>query len=120
MTVYLLHFFPALAHAKHYIGWTNDDDAVRRSLEHKNGTQKGSPLIRAALAAGATIKLARIWEGADRKFERKLKKRKNAARLCPCCNPRTAMQYGKQEFLTFIDEPISTQEIDNENKNKTA
>ncbi len=65
MTVYLLHFFPPLKHAKHYIGWTKDEDALRRSLEHKNGTKKGSPLIRAALAAGCTIKLARVWPGAD-------------------------------------------------------
>lgn len=86
MTVYLLHLTPPLKHARHYIGFTKDENALRRSLEHKRGTKKGSPLIRAALAAGCTVKLAKTWPGADRAFERMLKNRKNASAFCPCCN----------------------------------
>lgn len=91
MTVYLLHITPPFKHARHYIGFTTDDDAKRRTGEHKRGTKKGSPLIRAALAAGCVIKVTKVWPGADRDFERKLKNRKNASKFCPCCNSRRAV-----------------------------
>lgn len=110
MTVYLLHFYPPLHHAKHYIGFTTDEDALRRSLEHKNGTKKGSPLIRAALAAGCTVKLACVWPGADRAFERKLKKRKKASQFCPCCDSKCK----KPLYQPTPKEPK------NENENETT
>lgn len=106
MTVYLLHFFPPLHHAKHYIGFTTDEDALRRSLEHKKGLQRGSPLIRAALKAGCTVKLARVWPGADRTFERSLKNRKNASKFCPCCFATKARDSAN----------LKTKENDNENQ----
>lgn len=89
MTVYLLHITPRYKHARHYIGFTIDDDALRRVGEHERGTKKGSPLVRAALDAGHTVKLAAVWPGADRNFERKLKNRKNAGKFCPCCNSKS-------------------------------
>lgn len=80
-TIYLLHFDPPLAHARHYLGWTQDLDA--RLAAHRNG--HGSPLIAAAIKAGSTITLARIWPNADRNFERRLKNRHETPRLCPTC-----------------------------------
>lgn len=109
LTCYLLHFYPPLKHAKHYIGFTTqeyDFKKLRRIVEHKRGTQKGSKLIRAALAAGCTIKLAQVWPGADRNFERWLKKKKNAASFCPCCNGKRKYEYQPKEFV-------------DENKNKS-
>lgn len=87
MTVYLLHFEPAFRHARHYIGFTPDDSAVRRITEHLRGI--GTPLVRAAIAAGSEILVPKIWPGAPREFERWLKYRRDTARWCPCCDIRT-------------------------------
>lgn len=88
MAVYLLHFYPPLKHAKHYIGFTPGTDVTRRVREHKLGLSTSTPLILAAIAQGSKIKLARVWPEGDRKFERKLKNRKNASALCPCCGAK--------------------------------
>lgn len=88
MTVYLLHIYPPLKHARHYIGFTTDDTpdrTNRRIVQHIKGLKKSSPLIRAAIAQGSKLKVAYIWVGADRNFERKLKNRADATRWCPCC-----------------------------------
>lgn len=82
--VYLIHFDEKLAHAQHYIGFA--DIPVRRRLDrHRSGN--GSKLIRAVLANGIEIRLARVWSGpeVDRVFERGLKNRRNARKLCPIC-----------------------------------
>lgn len=83
MTVYLLHFDKPLKHAQHYIGWCKDDTADRRFATHLKG--RGSALVRAAIQQGIGVTLVRQWEGKPRTFERQLKNRKNARRLCPCC-----------------------------------
>lgn len=80
-TVYLLHFEPPLGHARHYLGWAKDHE--QRFLEHCRGA--GSPLVRAAVAAGCEVVTARTWHGVDRHFERRLKNRKETPRLCPIC-----------------------------------
>ncbi len=82
MTVYLIHFSKPVAHARHYIGYTPDDDPTRRVDEHRNGT--GSPLVRAALRDGASLALFE-WRGAGRDFERWLKNQHHTPRLCPFC-----------------------------------
>ena len=80
-TVYLLHFSQKVAdHAHHYIGWT-EGTAEDRLERHK---QDGSPLVRAAIAEGATITIAQTWAG-TRELERQLKRRHNAPKLCPVC-----------------------------------
>lgn len=85
MTVYLLHFSSPYKHARHYIGWCKDDKEPRERLqEHLD--ERGNPLVHAASAAGADVTVARTWPGADRQFERHLKRQKNAGRrLCPLC-----------------------------------
>jgi hypothetical protein len=81
-TVYLLHFEPRYKHAGHYLGSTKQTGSHDRILEHLNG--HGSPLIRAAIAAGCTVELVRTWKG-GRELERKLKDQHHGPRLCPRC-----------------------------------
>jgi len=78
--VYLLHFGTPHKHAKHYVGYTDDLDA--RLQDHLKG--RGSPLIKAVVATGNTVVVARTWEG-DRNFERSIKNQKNTPRYCPIC-----------------------------------
>jgi hypothetical protein len=80
-TLYLLHFDPPLAHARHYLGWARE--LQPRLAAHRTGS--GSPLIAAVVAAGSQIELARTWEPVDRHFERALKNRHETPRLCPLC-----------------------------------
>ena len=86
-TVYLLHFDPGRRItgnrvARHYIGWT-EGDVDTRLAQHLAG--RGSPLVAAVAAAGGTVSLARTWDRVDRHFERRLKNRHEAPRLCPQC-----------------------------------
>src|ERR1700691_2727468 len=80
-TVYLIHLQRPYHHARHYLGWTMDVE--RRLALHRAGG--GSPLLRAAVAAGISFEVARTWSG-DRHLERRLHRYKNdAAQLCPIC-----------------------------------
>lgn len=80
-TLYVAHIEPALAHARHYIGWT-ERAAEARWDEHVTG--KGSPLIRAAIAAGRVVTWAVVGTG-TRHDERRMHNRKNGAAFCPTC-----------------------------------
>ena len=94
--------------AGHYMGYTEDliDRLDKHAstrwepLEEPGTTEDGRKLLGTKNGHGSTFmgvvnfmginwRLARVWEGdqADRIFERKLKNRKNASRLCPICNP---------------------------------
>lgn len=91
MTVYVLHFDPPFKHACHYIGFTDSLDT--RFETHTNG--QGSPLVKAAIAAGSVITVAHVFEGADRTFERKIKNRRDVCKWCPSCgrNERKVPQW---------------------------
>lgn len=85
-TVYLLHLEPGLPVAgnrvaRHYLGFT-DHGVEARLAQHLRG--RGSPLVAAVLAAGGQVTLERTWEGVER-FERRLKRRHEAPRVCPRC-----------------------------------
>lgn len=88
--VYLLHFEPRFKHAGHYLGYA--DDIGARVYQHEYG-QSQAHLVTAAVAAGVSLHVARVWPGADRNAERRLKGGRQAkrtgslARLCPKCNP---------------------------------
>jgi hypothetical protein len=79
--VYLLCIQPAYFHARHYIGIALDGDVRRRVAEHLAGA--GSPLIRAAVAAGRTVDLVLSVPG-DRGLERRWHNR-HGTRVCPRC-----------------------------------
>ena len=84
--VYLLHLNTPLAHAKHYIGWSeNGHTLTARLANHAAG--KGSRFTQVCCERGITWTLAKIWKGkgTDKSFERKLKNRHDAQRICPIC-----------------------------------
>lgn len=86
-TCYLLHIEPPYKRAKHYLGWTKADDSPTRRFDtHLAG--RGSPLIKAAIAAGSTVTISRTWAKASRTDERALKNQKNAPRFCPICKAK--------------------------------
>jgi len=83
--IYILHIDPPLAHARHYVGWTKNEDVSKRVEQHlKQSGRRPSRLVGAALAAGRTVTLAGVLEG-DRDFERRLKRRGSAKSYCPAC-----------------------------------
>jgi hypothetical protein len=85
-TVYVLHIEPAYQHARHYVGFTDAASADERVAEHLAG--HGSPLVRAALAAGHAVELATSWPG-SRTDERRVKRAGgHGHRVCPRCRPR--------------------------------
>lgn len=81
--VYLLHIDPPLGHARHYVGFSTDDDPCRRVEMHRKGA--GSKMLRAAVRSGRKLTLVHFWTGADRKFEAWLHKRRDASKWCPSC-----------------------------------
>lgn len=83
-TVYVLHFEPAYKHAQHYVGWTEGDVAERVAV-HLRG--RGSPLVRAAVAAGVDMQLAATYEG-TRYLERRMKRWHHTSRFCAICRDR--------------------------------
>jgi hypothetical protein len=92
--IYILHIDPPLRHARHYVGWTADEDVSRRVREHLHQVGgRPSPLVGAALAAGCRVVLAGTLEG-DRTMERWLKNKHGAASFCPLCREtyRTKMR----------------------------
>lgn len=80
--VYLLHFDPPVAHARHYVGLVRESTVEERLGQHL--TKKGSPLVRAAVEAGSVVTLVKTWPG-DASLERHLKDAKNSHRHCPRC-----------------------------------
>jgi hypothetical protein len=85
--VYLLHLEPGFAItggrvARRYRGWTESDVDVRVALDL---AVSGSPLVRAAGAAGYKVPVGRTWPSVDRHFERRLKNRHEAPRMCQRC-----------------------------------
>ena len=88
--VYLLHFdspiAPGIHTCQHYIGWA--EDVFKRLEEHAAG--RGARLTEVAKERGITFRLARVWPGETRSFERRLKNWKMGPRLCPICIARRA------------------------------
>ncbi len=82
--VYLIHFDQPLAHAQHYIGFCEKQNGLESRLEYHR-TGRGSKLLKAVSEKGIGFEAVRTWPDGDRNFERSLKNRKNAKRLCPIC-----------------------------------
>ena len=69
ITLYLIHIEPPYKHAKHYLGVTRGDRSVDdRLAEHRAG--RGARLCRAAVGAGCTLVLARVWLNAPWRREK--------------------------------------------------
>lgn len=78
--VYLIHFESKLHHAQHYIGFVEGNLGQRIAL-HK--ASRGAKLLAAINDAGIEWRVVRIWRGADRCFERRLKNYKKPAAFAP-------------------------------------
>jgi predicted GIY-YIG superfamily endonuclease len=98
-SVYLAHFEHPLHHAKHYLGFAHS--VADRVEQHRAGT--GARLMEVIRDKGIGFKVVRVWAGASRAFERKLKNRKNAPRLCPVCTGR--VRYEDIDERTVVTPP---------------
>jgi predicted GIY-YIG superfamily endonuclease len=79
----LLHFAKPISErhtAQHYIGWT--PHLYGRIQQHLAG--RGARFTQVARERGIPFVIAAAWPG-DRNYERRLKNKKHAARLCPIC-----------------------------------
>lgn len=84
MSVYLLHFNRKLKHAQHYLGFVESDAGLdKRLTDHLCGM--GARLMEVCFDLQIEWRCVRVWFGADRSFERRLKKWKGAAQICPVC-----------------------------------
>lgn len=87
--VYLIHFEAGLhvadnRYAQHYIGFVQNAHTLHNRMHcHRSGN--GSRLMAAVTAAGIPWNIVRVWDDADRYFERKLKRTAKATVLCPVC-----------------------------------
>lgn len=70
--------------AGHYLGVALDGNVYRRVAVHRAGY--GAAIMRAVSERGIPFFVTRTWVG-GRALERKLKRRKNAPKLCPACVP---------------------------------
>lgn len=96
--LYSIHFSDKISHSQHYLGFA-ESNIGQRIERHKRG--QGARLTRVAAEMGIEMTVARTWEGADRNFERHLKRRKYGPKLCPICNPERARQFGKMPDKNF-------------------
>lgn len=81
--VYLLHFDTPISDkhtAQHYIGWAYRLDS--RMVQHMRG--RGARFTQVANERGIGYVIARSWQG-SRSYERMLKNKKNARKMCPIC-----------------------------------
>lgn len=79
--VYLLCFDRPFKHARHYLGYSSN--IAKRMERHAAG--ESTSFMRAVFEAGITFELVRVWHGKNQFFERRLKNRGGAKRLCPKC-----------------------------------
>lgn len=83
MPVYLIHLERKHYHSQHYIGYAAKGNVRRRLEHHRNG--RGARFLSVVSALGIPFTVVRVWNGGDRTLERRLKREKNAPRLCPVC-----------------------------------
>jgi hypothetical protein len=81
--VYLLHFDQRYEHAGHYTG--HADDFRIRVAEQASGDRRAARLLQVITQAGIGFRLARVWPGASKAYERSLKNSGGASRYCPVC-----------------------------------
>jgi len=86
--VYLLHFEQRYEHAGHYTG--HADDFGIRVGEQASGDSRAARLMQVIAQAGIGFRLARVWPGASKGYERSLKNSGGASRYCPICQEERA------------------------------
>lgn len=83
MTVYLIHIDPPLKHAAHYLGYCSSTRLTERLREHAHG--QGAKLLKAAVANGSGLYLARTFPDGDPMLEARIKRASHLKLLCPFC-----------------------------------
>ncbi len=92
MAIYRLPIDPPYCHARHYLGYTDDDRLADRIAAPKAG--QGARLTQAVVVAGYTLTVVKVWRGGSRSLQPTLKQRKNVPRaLCPVCSGACAPDY---------------------------
>lgn len=93
--LYLIHATkdldrPTTGGVRHYIGFAEDHNIWQRLRQHAKN-QSNVRIIKAFHAVGAELLLVRLWPGATRDDERRVKSSRHPILLCPICqrgNPR--------------------------------
>lgn len=105
---YLLHLARPLgnlanarAQAQHYVGFALNLD--ERIAEHLAG--EGAKITRAAVAQGIAIELVACWR-APLAFEKQIKRRKEAPRLCPICCAKHGRKVKQAVFVEQLALPF--------------
>lgn len=94
--VYLIHLDRRLGHAGHYIGWSQDP--AWRLVYHARG--QGANFMRCVGEAGISWRVAQVFTGVDRYFERWLKDHGGASKYCPICAGRTVITAAPANWQT--------------------
>ena len=80
--LYLLHFDRPYKHARHYLGFAEDEETLRSRLEeHKHG--RGARLVEVITLAGIGFTVSAILPGDYEEWHRL--KRAHRDRMCPIC-----------------------------------
>ena len=95
--IYLLHFEQPLAHARHYVGIT--DNLPERLEQHRKGVTRSARIMQVLAEQGIGFYLARVWKG-DRNEERRLKRTGSIPAYCPICCGRVSVE-DKRLFSKF-------------------
>lgn len=93
--LYLLHSTKPLTtkggrETNHYLGFAEEDKIWQRVKQHQND-QSNVKIIHAFHKVGGQLLLVRVWPGATRDDERRVKHSGHQRTLCPVCqkgNPR--------------------------------
>lgn len=93
--LYLLHSTKPLGTtggnaASHYLGFAEETKIWQRLKQHAKN-QSHVAIVKAFHKVGAELQLVRLWPGATRDDERRVKRHNHQALLCPICqrgNPR--------------------------------
>lgn len=95
-TIYVIHFDEPYHHARHYLGWSSD--VAARFDRHTAG--RGSPLVKAAVAAGIGVRVVYTRPG-TRHDERRMHVHGHLSQLCPLCRqPRVRKSNSRRTHRT--------------------
>lgn len=97
MALYLLHFDRPYQHARHYLGYSADIPSMHRRIDEHYAASRGDGkhhrLVTAAVLAGISFTLAKVWPEGTRAQER-AKKNHGHTRICPVCRDEAKKRDG--------------------------